>query len=153
MESRVVVQRLSSVDVAVARQTFAVMLEAFQEEPSALSDAYLERLLTRPDFWGFSASIGDEVIGGLTAHTLPMTRNESEEVFLYDIAILQSFRRLGAGRMLIDSLRQAARDLGISVVFVPVDEVDEEASGFYRSLQGTESPVRFFVWESDPVHE
>jgi aminoglycoside 3-N-acetyltransferase I len=147
MESRVVVRRLSSVDVAVARQTFAVMIEAFEEEPSVLSDAYLERLLARPDFWVFSASIGDEVIGGVTAHTLPMTRNESEEVFLYDIAILQRFRRLGAGRMLIDSLRQAAQDVGISVVFVPVDEVDEEASEFYRSLQGAESPVRFFVWE------
>jgi aminoglycoside 3-N-acetyltransferase I len=143
MESRVVVRRLSSVDVAVARQTFAVMIEAFQEGPSVLSDAYLERLLARPDFWVFSASIGDEVIGGLTAHTLPMTRNESDEVFLYDIAILQRFRRLGAGRMLIDSLRRAARDVG----FVPVDEADEEATEFYRSLQGAESPVHFFVWE------
>jgi aminoglycoside 3-N-acetyltransferase I len=147
MESRVVVRRLSSVDVAVARQTFAVMIEAFQEGPSVLSDAYLERLLARPDFWVFSASIGDEVIGGLTAHTLPMTRNESDEVFLYDIAILQRFRRLGAGRMLIDSLRRAARDVGITVVFVPVDEADEEATEFYRSLQGAESPVHFFVWE------
>jgi aminoglycoside 3-N-acetyltransferase I len=147
METRVVVKRLSSADIAVARQTFAVMLEAFEEEPSVLSDVYLERLLTRQDFWVFSASIGGEVIGGLTAHTLPMTRNESEEVFVYDIAVLQSFRRLGAGRMLIDSLRQAARDVGITVVFVPVDEVDEEASEFYRSLQGAESPVRFFVWE------
>jgi aminoglycoside 3-N-acetyltransferase I len=147
MESRVVVRRLSSVDITLARQTFAVMLEAYEEEPSVLSDAYLERLLTRQDFWVFSASIGDEVIGGLTAHTLPMTRNESEEVFLYDIAVLESFRRLGAGRLLIDSLRQAARDVGITVVFVPVDEVDEEASEFYRTLQGAESPVRFFVWE------
>jgi aminoglycoside 3-N-acetyltransferase I len=147
MESRVVVRRLSSVDVAVARQTFAVMVEAFQEEPSVLSDPYLERLLNRPNFWAFSASIGDKVIGGLTAHTLPMTRTESEEVFLYDIAVLQRFRRLGAGRMLIGSLRQGAADVGISVVFVPVDEVDEEASEFYRSLQGAESPVRLFVWE------
>jgi aminoglycoside 3-N-acetyltransferase I len=147
MESRVVVRRLSSVDVAVARQTFAVMVEAFEEDPSALSDAYLERLLARPDFWVFSASIGDEVIGGLTAHTLPMTRTESDEVFLYDIAILQRFRRLGAGRMLIASLRRAARDVGITVVFVPVDEADEEATEFYRSLQGAESRVHFFVWE------
>jgi aminoglycoside 3-N-acetyltransferase I len=147
METRVVVKRLSSADIAVARQTLAVMLQAFEEEPSVLSDAYLERLLTRQDFWVFSASIGDEVIGGLTAHTLPMTRNESEEVFLYDIAVRESFRRLGAGRMLIDYLRQAARDVGITVVFVPVDEADEEAIEFYRSLQGAESPVRFFVWE------
>jgi aminoglycoside 3-N-acetyltransferase I len=147
MESPVVVRRLSSVDGAVARQTFAVMIEAFQEAPSVLSDAYIERLMTRPDFWVFSASIGDEVIGGLTAHTLPMTRNESDEVFLYDIAILQRFRRLGAGRMLIESLRRAARDVGITVVFVPVDEADEEATEFYRSLQGAESPVHLFVWE------
>jgi aminoglycoside 3-N-acetyltransferase I len=148
MESQVVVQRLSSADALVARQTFAVMVEAFQEEPSFLSDAYLARLLERQDFWVISASIGDEVIGGLTAHTLPMTRNESDEIFLYDIAILERFRRLGAGRMLIDSLRQEALKVGISVVFVPVDEEDGEALEFYRSLDGVESPVRFFAWES-----
>jgi aminoglycoside 3-N-acetyltransferase I len=94
-----------------------------------------------------SASIDNEVIGGLTAHTLPMTRNESEEVFVYDIAILERFRRLGAGRMLIDSLRHAAKEVGVSDVFVPVDEDDREALEFYRSLQGTESPIRFFVSE------
>jgi hypothetical protein len=55
--------------------------------------------------------------------------------------------------MLIDSLRRAARDVGITVVFVPVDEADEEATEFYRSLQGAESPVHFFVWEWDPLDE
>ena len=123
------------------------MLEAFDEDPTVLSDSYVEGLLGRPHFWVISASIGDEVIGGLTAHTLPMTRIEADEVFLYDIAVLERFRRLGAGRMLIDCLRQSALDVGISVVFVPVDEQDDEALGFYRSLEGTESPVRFFVWE------
>jgi aminoglycoside 3-N-acetyltransferase I len=147
MESHVVVRRLSSVDVTVARRTFAVMVEAFEEEPSFLSDAYLEQLLTRPDFWVISASIDNEVIGGLTAHTLPMTRNESAEVFLYDIAVLERFRRLGAGRMLIDSLRHAATEIGIGIVFVPVEGDDEAALEFYRSLQGTESTVRFFVWD------
>jgi aminoglycoside 3-N-acetyltransferase I len=147
MESGVLVRRLFSSDVSIARRTFAVMLEAFEEEPTVLSDAYVERLLSRPTFWAVSASVGDEVIGGLTAHTLPMTRNESDEVFLYDIAVLERFRRLGAGRMLIDCLRQSALDVGIGVVFVPVDEQDDEALEFYRSLRGTESPVRFFVWE------
>jgi aminoglycoside 3-N-acetyltransferase I len=147
MESTVVVRRLCAADVTVARQTFAVMVEAFEEDPSLLSDAYLERLLTRPDFWVISASIDNEVIGGLTVHTLLMTRNESEEVFVYDLAILERFRRLGAGRMLIDSLRHAVKEVGVRVVFVPVDEDDNEALEFYRSLQGTESPVRFFVWE------
>jgi aminoglycoside 3-N-acetyltransferase I len=147
MESGVLVRRLCSSDVAIARRTFAAMLEAFEEEPNVLSDGYVERLLSRPHFWAISASIGDEVIGGLTAHTLAMTRNESDEVFLYDIAVLERFRRLGAGRMLIDCLRQSALDVGISVVFVPVDEQDGEALEFYRSLRGAESPVRFFVWE------
>lgn len=123
------------------------MLEAFEEEPSALSDTYIEGLLRRPDFWVISASVNDEVVGGLTAHTLPMTRSESEEVFLYDIAVLERFRRVGAGRMMIDCLRASALDVGIGVVFVPVEEVDDEAVEFYRSLQGTESTVRFFVWE------
>jgi hypothetical protein len=44
MESTVVVRRLCSADVTVARQTFAVMVEAFEEDPSFLSDAYLDSI-------------------------------------------------------------------------------------------------------------
>jgi hypothetical protein len=49
--------------------------------------------------------------------------------------------------MLIDCLRESALDVEIGVVFVPVDEVEGEALQFFRSVQGTESPVRFFVWK------
>ena len=67
-------KRLTAADRDVARALFALMAEVFEVPGEPLGDAYLERLLTRPDFWAIAAFAGGEIVGGVTAHTLPMTR-------------------------------------------------------------------------------
>ena len=61
---------------------------------------------------------GTHIIGGLTAHTLPMTRDESAEIFIYDLAVRADRQRRGVGRLLINTLRADATAAGIGVVFV-----------------------------------
>lgn len=120
------------------------MAAVFAEECEQLSDAYVDRLLNRNDFWAIAAFIGDEIIGGVTAHTLPMTRTESSEIFVYDIAVRGDQQRKGIGRQLMMALRQMASDVGIQDVFVPADNDDGHALDFYRALGGVPSPVTFF---------
>ena len=142
------IRRLSTPDdVDLAIRTFALMAEVFEEPGPPLGAPYVATLLSDPTFWAYAAIDGTDVVAGLTAHTLPMTRNETREVFIYDIAVHDRHRRRGLGRGLIEALREAALAEGIEVVFVPVDDDDDEAIDFYRSLQPVESPVRFFVWE------
>jgi aminoglycoside 3-N-acetyltransferase I len=124
------------------------MADAFGEAHSPLSDTYLDRLLARPEFWAFAATVGDAVVGGLTAHTLPMTAYEGAEVFLYDIAITASYRRRGIGRKLVRALRHAASMVGISTVFVPAEDTDAEALDFYTALGGSPSKVTLFEFDS-----
>lgn len=78
--------------------------------------------------------MGDEIVGGVTAHTLPMTRTESAELFIYDLAVPADQQRQGIGRGLIATLRDAATTAGIQVVFVPADDDDVHALDFYRAL-------------------
>lgn len=47
-------------------------------------------MLQFKNFWAIAAFEGDELLGGLSAHTLPMTRSESAEIFIYDIAVQPS---------------------------------------------------------------
>jgi len=126
-----------------------MMAEVFEEECEHLSDGYIDRLLSRGDFWAIAAFVGADIIGGVTAHTLPMTRTESSEVFIYDIAVRGDQRRKGIGRRLMTALREAAAAVGIRDVFVPADNDDVHALDFYRALGGMPSPVTFFTFSVD----
>jgi aminoglycoside 3-N-acetyltransferase I len=138
--------RLTVADRELARRLFAVMADVFGEDDQPLGDAYLDRLLGRPEFWAIAAFAGEEVVGGLTAHTLPMTRAEGSELFIYDVAVRADHQRQGVGRRLIAALREGAAAAGIDVVFVPADNDDTHALDFYRALGGAGSPVTIFTF-------
>jgi aminoglycoside 3-N-acetyltransferase I len=115
-------KRLQPGDRDLARGLFALMADAFEEACEVLGDRYLDQLLAREDFWALAAFDGDEIIGGITAHTLPMTRTETAEMFIYDLAVRRDRRRTGVGRHLVATLREKAAARGIGTLFVAVDD-------------------------------
>lgn len=140
------VRRLRVGDRDLARRLFAVMAEVFEEPSERLSDRYLDALLSREFFWALAALAGDEVVGGLTAHTLFMTRSESAEVFIYDVAVRRDRQRQGIGRQLVTALCAAAAEAGIGDVFVTADTTDAYALDFYRALGGVAATVTMFTF-------
>lgn len=140
--------RLTAADAEVARRLFELMAQVFEEPNEPLSDEYLLKLLRRSDFWAIAAFMDDELVGGLTAYTLPMTRQELSELFIYDIAVRSDRQRRGVGRSLISTLRAAAEVEGIHEIFVPADNEDAHALDFYRSLGGEPAAVTFFAFRS-----
>ncbi len=143
------VTRLTVADVARARQLFATMADVFETEADPLSDAYLLQLLQRPDFWALHASVDGQLAGGLTAHTLPLTRAEVSELFIYDLAVVPAWQRHGVGRRLVTTLCAEAAKAGISIAFVPADNEDTHALDFYRAIGGVPTPVTFFTFGDD----
>jgi aminoglycoside 3-N-acetyltransferase I len=140
------VLRLTAGDREIARATFAMMADVFDEEHGPLSDRYLDRLLTRQDFWAFAAIIDDEIVGGLTAHTLPMTRVEASEVLIYDVGVRSDWRRKGVGRRLLAAVQDAAAAEGMDELWVPADDEDEHALRFYAAVGGTPARVTHFTF-------
>jgi aminoglycoside 3-N-acetyltransferase I len=124
------------------------MAEVFGQYCESLSDDYLDRLLAREDFWAIAACVGDLIVGGLTAHTLPMTSSSSSEIFIYDVAVRSDHQRQGVGRRLLTDLRTLAAASGIRVVVVSADNADSDALDFYRALGGAASPVTFYTFSS-----
>jgi aminoglycoside 3-N-acetyltransferase I len=125
-----------------------MMATVFEEEHEDLSDSYVDKLLAREDMWILAAFSADEIVGGLTAHVLPLTRIESREIFIYDLAVREDHQRRGVGRLLVNDLRRLALDAGIDDLFVPADNDDAHALEFYRAVGGVASPVTFFTFSS-----
>jgi aminoglycoside 3-N-acetyltransferase I len=139
--------RLTAGDPALANAMFMMKAAVFDQACDPLADAYVVSLLRRADFWAIAAIDGTEVVGGVTAHTLPMTRAATSEMFIYDLAVRTDRQREGIGRQLIAFLREAAAREGIDVVFVPADNEDTHALDFYLAVGATASPVTFFTFE------
>jgi aminoglycoside 3-N-acetyltransferase I len=131
------VRRLDAKQIELARRVLYVMAAVFENEQAELGDAYLLRLLSDSSFWVIAALTDQgEVMGGLTAHTLPMTVAEEDAVFLYDIAVRPEYQRCGVGRSLVEKLQGVAP----GEVFVFADDEDTHALDFYRALGG--APLR-----------
>ncbi len=140
------IERLTAADVALARTLFATMARVFDTDAGALRDRYLTHLLARNDFWALVATVNGQIGGGLTAHTLPLTRAEVSELFIYDIAVVPEWQRHGVGRQLMATLRTQAASEGIPIAFVPADNEDTHALDFYRAIGGAPTPVTIFTF-------
>lgn len=138
--------RLHPGDEELARRLFAMMAEVFEEPHDRLDDEYLTALLRRADFWAIAAVAGDQVVGGLTAHTLPMTRRACGELFIYDLAVRADWQRQGVGRQVVAATRDLAARAGVADVFVPAETEDVHALDFYRALGGEPTPVVMFTF-------
>lgn len=151
-EARVVVKRLGAADVVLAQATFRLMAEVFDEGVGELTEAYVSALLGRADFWAMAALQDARPIGGITAHVLPMTRSEAQELFIYDLAVQPAHQRRGVGRLLVETLCREAAAAGVAVAFVPADVEDDHAVAFYQALGGQAAPVTIFSFE-DRAHD
>ena len=147
--SEIQIRRLVPGDTGLAIDVFAMMAAVFEEGAVPLSRGYVDRLLARGDFWAFIAVAGGDVVGGLTAHTLPMTRAERSEMFIYDVAVRPDYQRQGVGRQLMAAVRGAAGAHGIDDVFVAADEDDAHALDFYRALGGSPSMSAIFTFPAE----
>ena len=146
------IRRLCAGQETVAREMFAMMIAVFAEDEENVNNGEplrnddITSLLQREHFWAVAAIEDEAVVGGLTAHVLPMTRSRSAELFIYDLAVRADRQRRGIGRALVAELLTLGRAAGIDTAFVPADNEDTHALEFYRAIGGTGAPVTFFTF-------
>ena len=111
-----------------------------ESQPSA---QYLTDLLSTGTFVALAAFDGHAVIGGLAAYVLPKFEQPRREIYIYDLAVAESYRRRGIATALIRSLESLSHGLGAYVIFVQADHVDDPAIALYTKL-GTREDVMHF---------
>jgi len=122
------------------------MASVFGESSALVSQEYAAALLHRDDFIVIAGLLDGEPIAGLTAFVIPLTRSETAEMFIYDIAVVPTHQRQGIGRRLVQEVRGFATRRNIATTWVPADNEDDIALDFYRSIGGTPQVVTIFTF-------
>jgi aminoglycoside 3-N-acetyltransferase I len=143
----VIVKQLSRSDVDLLKQLLKVFGEAFEDvatyQDAVPCDDYLRALLQRPHFIVLVAMNGTDVIGGLAAYELEKFEQDRREIYIYDLAVSEPFRRQHVATTLITELKRLARERCAYVIYVQADKGDEPAIRLYESL-GTREDVHHF---------
>jgi aminoglycoside 3-N-acetyltransferase I len=92
-----------------------------------------------------TALSGEEVVGGLVAYQLDKFEQERSEIYIYDLAVVEAWRRKGIATALIERLRRIARERGAWVVFVQGDYGDDPALALYGKLGTREEVLHFDI--------
>ena len=150
------VWRLASGDVGAMRAMNGLFAEVFEDRASYLEnpadDAYLASLLARPGFIALAAMDGEEMVGALAAYELVKFEQARSEIYIYDLAVREAWRRQGVATALIEALMPIARSCGAWVIYVQADPPDAPAVALYDKLGVREQVLHFDISPSgDPA--
>lgn len=136
-------------DVERMRGMLAMFGEAFfdRETYTAAQPAndYIRRLLASDTFIAVAALHGDDIVGGLAAYVLPKFEQARSEVYIYDLAVAEAFRRQGIATAMIEALKGRAAARGAYVIFVQADHGDDPAIALYEKLGTREEVLHFDI--------
>lgn len=136
-------------DVSRLKELLKIFAEAFEDhesyQSSVPSDAYLNSLLAREDFIPLVAMVDGKVVGGLAAYVLKKFEQERSEIYIYDLAVDENYRRRRIATGLINKLRDIAREIGAYVIYVQADHGDDPAIKLYESLGTREDVLHFDI--------
>jgi aminoglycoside 3-N-acetyltransferase I len=125
---------------------FAEVFEDPQSYAAAPPDEpYLARVLSRPQTIVLVAEADGAMVGGLVAYELEKLEQARSEIYLYDLAVREAFRRRGVATALIAKLQRIATVQGAWVVMVQGDYGDEPALALYRKLGVQEEVLHFDI--------
>lgn len=85
------------------------------------------------------------MIGGLVAYELDKLEQERSEIYIYDLAVDDAFRRQGVATSLIRHLGEIASRRGAWVIYVQADYGDEPAIALYTKLGRREDVMHFDI--------
>ena len=143
-----VVSRLGDDDVAAMCAANRLFADVFGEEgyhgPPAGED-HLRKLLADDKFIALTAHVDGELAGALAAYELVKFEAERSEIYIYDLAVFEQYRRRGVATALIEALQPIARDKGAWVIYVQADPPDAPAVALYDKLGIREDVYHFDI--------
>ena len=144
-----VVRRLTQGEAPLFHQLNDLFGAAFGDadtyQAARPTTAYLEGLLEKEHIIPLVALAHGGIIGGLVAYELDKFEQDRREIYIYDLAVHEEYRRQGVATALIRHLRQIASQRRAWVIYVQADYGDEAAIALYTKLGHREDVLHFDV--------
>jgi len=143
------IRLLGPTDLSLMHQMLGVFGTAF-EDPAAYDgarpdDVWLAHLLSAETFIALAAIAEGQIVGGIAAYVLDKFEQARREVYLYDLAVAEPWRRRGIATALIGELKRVAKARGAYVIFVQADLGDDPAIALYTGLGRREDVLHFDI--------
>ena len=143
------IKQLAPNETSQMRSLLNLFGEAFEDNDTYTtkqpSDIYLKNLLNKDHFITLVAMQSKKIIGGLTAYELTKFEQQRSEIYIYDLAIDESYRRQGIATALINHLKTKAKQRGAYVIIIQADWDDEPAINLYEKLGKKEKVLHFDI--------
>jgi aminoglycoside 3-N-acetyltransferase I len=143
------VRRLGPADLVAMRALNGLFGEVFDDQVhyagAPPDDAYFAATLAKPHVIALVAEVGGDMAGGLVGYVLDKLEQARSEIYIYDLAVAEAFRRQGVATALIARLCEIGAALGAWVVYVQADYGDEPAVALYTKLGVREDVMHFDI--------
>lgn len=142
------IDRLGADDLIAMQEANRLFSEVFGEEGyhgPPPGEAHLRKLLSDDKFIILAARIDGQMAGALAGYELVKFEAERSEIYIYDLAVREEFRRRGVATALIEALRPIADQRGAWVIFVQADPPDAPAVALYDKLGTREEVLHFDI--------
>ena len=142
------IERIGPDGLAVMKAANQLFNEVFGEEGyhgPPPGDDHLRKLLADDKFIALVAWVDGQMAGALAGYEMVKFEAERSEIYIYDLAVREEWRRRGVATALIDALQPIARDKGAWVIFVQADPPDEPAVALYDKLGVREEVLHFDI--------
>jgi aminoglycoside 3-N-acetyltransferase I len=144
-----IIARLCPADLAQMRDLNAMFGRAFGDPETyggqSPSDAWLEEMLAKDHNIVLAAFVADRLVGGLVAYEMDKFERERREIYIYDLAVAEEYRRQGIATALIEELGAIAARRRAWVVYVQADYGDDPAIALYEKLGVREEVMHFDI--------
>ena len=143
------IKTLAPTDLDLMESALECFGEVFDEHETYLdkkpSRKYLAELLAGDSLICLVAISDNQVIGALTAYELKKFEQQRSEIYIYDLAVYENFRRQGVATALIEHLKPIAKERKAWVIVVQADAADEAAAKLYSELGIKEEVLHFDI--------
>lgn len=140
-------QRLNQADISSIHGVLDCFADAFEDDANYRAnrpdEKYLLDRLSDDSFICLSATYQGAVVGALAAYELKKFEQNRSEIYIYDLAVSEDYRRQGIATGLIEYLKPIARARGAWVIYVQADLGDRPAVELYSKL-GVKEDVHHF---------
>lgn len=143
------IKELTNEDIELFHSLLDCFEEGFEDTETYGSNrpnnSYLADLLDSENFIALAAVMNGVVIAGLTAYELKKFEQERSEIYIYDLAVLKSYRRKGLASKIIEALRSIALERNACVIYVQADIEDDPAIELYTKFGTREDVLHFDI--------